>query len=439
MASYLGRPARTRRARIARLRRGVEGDAQKTRQAAPQKRFSLRRLVAKPSGPQKSCAGPAKNKAPFSLHNPITMQQRQEIEQAARAPRSGGRRLVAAVVLVAAAVLAEPLASVVHRVYRAITHDQYELYRSKAAQSSLQAANARMLSELIALRSKRTKQSAELEGALAQKIAELESLIEGVTALGLFRDRAYRSKSARAESRPQTAERQSELAAILNSPRLNGISPKDDSSEQDDGVGGAEELCDGHLADEGPHREAMAADNVSITEGCEVGRAEPHNTEDNVLVSRINRFISVLEFLPLGTPVQGSLTSGFGHRRSPFSHGTSFHYGVDISLRVGTQVRVTGAGTVVKVDRDGTYGLVVDVQHAPKLITRYAHLSKALVSEGQKVRRGMAIALSGNTGRSTGPHLHYEVRHNGHPRNPAPFVKLAGRLAEFVNLNGRII
>jgi murein DD-endopeptidase MepM/ murein hydrolase activator NlpD len=82
---------------------------------------------------------------------------------------------------------------------------------------------------------------------------------------------------------------------------------------------------------------------------------------------------------------------------------------------------------------------MVDVQHAPDLITRYAHLSNVMVREGQQIKRGVVIALSGNTGRSTGPHLHYEVRHNGQPRNPAPFVQLAGRLSEFVIRDGRII
>ncbi len=426
MASYLGTPARTRRARIARLRRRVEGGAKQVRKAAPP-RSTLRRVAAK-----KVAAVAKRNKAPFSLHNPITMQQRRDIEQIPRNPRVVSRRSVAMVVLIAGIVLAEPIISAVDRVYRSLVRDQYELYRAKAAQSSLQAANSRMLSELIALRSKRTKQSAELEGALTKKITELETLIEGVTALGLFRDRGQRSKSARIEKGLQTPERQSELAAILNSPRLRGISPQDDNSDEDDGVGGAEEPCEGYLDSEAMHSEVAVADNESGAEGCEESAEDLRDVSDNALVSRINRFISVLEFLPLGTPVQGALTSGFGHRRSPFSHSPSFHYGVDISLRVGSRVMATGAGTVIKVEHDRTYGVMVDVQHAPNLITRYAHLSATLVREGQRVRRGMVIALSGNTGRSTGPHLHYEVRHNGQPRNPAPFVQLAGRLAEYV-------
>jgi murein DD-endopeptidase MepM/ murein hydrolase activator NlpD len=98
----------------------------------------------------------------------------------------------------------------------------------------------------------------------------------------------------------------------------------------------------------------------------------------------------------------------------------------------------TGAGKVVKVARDRTYGNMVDIEHAPGLVTRYAHLSKVYVFTGQRVERGAVIALSGNTGRSTGPHLHYEVRHNEQALNPAPFVQLAGRLAEFVDGVGAV-
>jgi murein DD-endopeptidase MepM/ murein hydrolase activator NlpD len=373
------------------------------------------------------------------LFNPITMQQRQELDQAQKKPRAGSRWILAAVVLVGAVVLAQPLVSTGYRVYAAIVRDQYELYRAKVEQSTLQAANARMRSELIALRSKRTQQSEGREGALTQKISELESLIENVTALGIFRDHGKRSPSARVVKSQQTGAGRGELAAILESPQLAGTSSQDRTPERDGGVGGAEEPCDGHVGDEDAHNEGLVSESESSIEDCENSRQEPRSEVQQALVSRINRFISVLRFLPIGTPVQGSFTSGFGHRRSPFSHRTSFHYGIDISLKVGSQIRSTGAGRVVKVEHDGTYGIMVDVQHGSNLITRYAHLSKALVKEGQEVHRGMIIALSGNTGRSTGPHLHYEVRHNGQPRNPAPFVQLAGRLSEFVTTDGRII
>jgi murein DD-endopeptidase MepM/ murein hydrolase activator NlpD len=105
------------------------------------------------------------------------------------------------------------------------------------------------------------------------------------------------------------------------------------------------------------------------------------------------------------------------------------HEGLDISLGRGGDVLVTGDGEVFNVEYDGAYGWVVDVLHAPGITTRYAHLSKPLVKKGQMVGRGDRIALSGNTGRSTGPHLHYEVRVNGRPRDPQPYVLLPQKLS----------
>jgi murein DD-endopeptidase MepM/ murein hydrolase activator NlpD len=112
-------------------------------------------------------------------------------------------------------------------------------------------------------------------------------------------------------------------------------------------------------------------------------------------------------------------------------HRTSFHEGIDISLARGSSVLATADGRVVKVDFDGTYGWVIDIAHTPHLVTRYAHLSRPLVREGAVVERGDKIALSGSSGRSTGPHLHYEVRYKNAARDPKPFLALADKLQSF--------
>jgi murein DD-endopeptidase MepM/ murein hydrolase activator NlpD len=129
--------------------------------------------------------------------------------------------------------------------------------------------------------------------------------------------------------------------------------------------------------------------------------------------------------------VDGEISSGFGKRHSPFSHRASFHHGIDLSLRIGSKVMATGEGIVTRVAYNRTYGKLVDIEHIPGLVTRYAHLTEARVRAGQRVRRGQVIALSGSTGRSTGPHLHYEVIHKGRARNPLPFVQLAQKLESF--------
>ncbi len=125
---------------------------------------------------------------------------------------------------------------------------------------------------------------------------------------------------------------------------------------------------------------------------------------------------------PSEWPVRGWLTSRFGYRVSPFTGRKEFHRGLDIAARINTPVTAPADGTVSSIRRDRYSGRVVGINHGYGLDTVYAHLQKVLVSEGQKVKRGEVIALVGNTGRSTGPHLHYEVRVNGIPVNPLRFT-----------------
>jgi murein DD-endopeptidase MepM/ murein hydrolase activator NlpD len=122
-------------------------------------------------------------------------------------------------------------------------------------------------------------------------------------------------------------------------------------------------------------------------------------------------------------PWYGQITSPYGWRMSPFRPGVrEFHYGLDINASEGTPVQVTKSGIVTYIGYDSSYGNMVEVTHAGGWLTRYAHNSKVLVQLGQTVRRGDILALSGNTGASTGPHIHYEVHHNGMPIDPATLV-----------------
>ena len=121
-------------------------------------------------------------------------------------------------------------------------------------------------------------------------------------------------------------------------------------------------------------------------------------------------------------PVRGFVTSGFGRRRSPLGGGTTMHAGIDISNRVGTPIIAPARGAVTFAGRDGAYGISITLDHGSGIVTRYAHLNRALVQVGDFVQRGDVIGELGNTGRSTGPHLHYEVRLNGVPVNPMRFI-----------------
>lgn len=121
-------------------------------------------------------------------------------------------------------------------------------------------------------------------------------------------------------------------------------------------------------------------------------------------------------------PVKGFVTSGFGRRRAPIAGGTSMHKGLDISNRVGTPVRAPARGAVTFSGPDGAYGICITVDHGNGIVTRYAHLQKSLVRVGDYVQRGDVIGALGNTGRSTGPHLHYEVVLNGTPVDPMRYI-----------------
>ena len=121
-------------------------------------------------------------------------------------------------------------------------------------------------------------------------------------------------------------------------------------------------------------------------------------------------------------PVNGLLRSSFGGRSDPFSGEGAFHTGIDLSAPIGTPVHVTADGVVESAGWSGAYGKLVIVDHGNGVETYYAHLSAFLVVPGQEVRRGQFIALSGGTGRATGPHIHYEVRLGGTPVNPYKYL-----------------
>ncbi len=118
----------------------------------------------------------------------------------------------------------------------------------------------------------------------------------------------------------------------------------------------------------------------------------------------------------------GYASSGFGLRTHPVLGGTRAHKGIDLAAPTGTPIYATADGTVGKAEWFSSYGLFVALQHGGELETRYAHMSRIAVAPGQRVRKGEVIGYVGSTGRSTGPHLHYEVRVAGQAVNPVPYM-----------------
>jgi murein DD-endopeptidase MepM/ murein hydrolase activator NlpD len=128
--------------------------------------------------------------------------------------------------------------------------------------------------------------------------------------------------------------------------------------------------------------------------------------------------------IPSSVPVSGTdFTSGYGVRSDPFQRRAAMHAGVDLAGPIGTPIHATADGIVNRSEWVTGYGNLVEINHGRGIQTRYGHLSRSMVVPGQRVKRGDVIALMGSTGRSTGSHLHYEVRLDGRAVNPVPFMQ----------------
>jgi murein DD-endopeptidase MepM/ murein hydrolase activator NlpD len=130
----------------------------------------------------------------------------------------------------------------------------------------------------------------------------------------------------------------------------------------------------------------------------------------------------LLASTPSIRPAKGWMSSGFGYRISPFTGQKEFHRGIDLATRMGAPIVTPANGMVLSIIWDHGYGKILTIKHGYGVITKYAHLKKALVRKGQYVKRGETIALVGNSGRSTGPHLHYEVHLNKVAVNPLRYI-----------------
>lgn len=193
--------------------------------------------------------------------------------------------------------------------------------------------------------------------------------------------------------------------------------------------------------------ETAVDDEVSEADEARVASAEPqggpydpvsdepllaHHSELYNDLTRMNLLYEVIDTLPLSVPMNTDykITSGFGMRIDPFRKRLARHTGIDFSGPTGAKVYSTSDGVVKEAGRRGAYGISIEIDHPLGLSTLYGHLSRVLVKEGQYVRKGDVIGIQGSTGRSTGAHLHYEVRYNGAKLNPAPFLKAGEKAGE---------
>lgn len=251
--------------------------------------------------------------------------------------------------------------------------------------------------------------------AVGAELAENRELI--LERIGFLEDRVERLKMENESFvdaiRHRTRQKIEEFEDIINmtglSPQTLGIKQSALESEEEERQSAASGV-DGEPRG-GPYVPESAAETVE---------------REKELLDSIDQMMAlhgVVGKLPLAKPLHGKYTSGFGRRMDPFSHRLAMHTGLDIAGPAGSRVRATNAGVVAFAGRKGAYGVMVDIDHGLGISTRYGHLSKILVKSGQRVKTGDVIAVQGSTGRSTGNHLHYEVRYNDNPINPRNFLQ----------------
>lgn len=268
--------------------------------------------------------------------------------------------------------------------------------------------------------------SSELESlrfTAASQEAQLESFSERVTALDGQLDQL---KAYETDLMEMTAEfnkqlglaPETTLAELL--PRLNDTISW--AVEKPGGKGGSEQMASALGA-------AVAGANRDVIKGMhrDIDRLmmEADDTQQYIvsLKEGLAGASSILAATPTRLPLEGRVSDDFGRRRNPFGgSSTEMHRGMDIPAPMGTTVLAPADGTVLSVTRAGGYGLLLTIDHGYGLVTRYGHLSQALVEPGTDVSRGQPIARTGNSGRSTGPHLHYEAVLGGVAIDPLRLV-----------------
>lgn len=210
---------------------------------------------------------------------------------------------------------------------------------------------------------------------------------------------------------------------------LSGLSPIDPEMRQM-GVGGPQFTAKDHLAEANP-AVAQKVDRVARSAEELLREAEFQRYSFLEIVESLEKQREEWASVPAIAPVPtGNVSSGFGRRLDPFTEKHSFHRGMDLSAERGSSIVATADGRVVFAGRDGDYGLTVNIDHGNGLETRYAHVLDLRVRSGQRVRRGQEIARVGSSGRSTAPHVHYEVRQNGRAVNPQSYVLPADEVVD---------
>jgi murein DD-endopeptidase MepM/ murein hydrolase activator NlpD len=203
--------------------------------------------------------------------------------------------------------------------------------------------------------------------------------------------------------------------------RVVSLGPRD-KAQQVLGIGGPDELGLQNLASLGEKKQEEALKEMHQELSQLKGAASRQEASLQLLIEYFEDKRSLYASTPSVWPVRGWVTSPFGNRTSPFSGILKFHEGIDIAAQTGTPIMAPADGLVIKAGFSTGYGNMVEISHGYGIKTIFAHNSRLNVKPGQRVKRGEVIAYLGDTGSSTGPHLHYEVRVNGLPVNPMRYM-----------------
>lgn len=241
------------------------------------------------------------------------------------------------------------------------------------------------------------------------------------------RDAEHRGKLAQLQQELAAAEQQLKQLQALKDSFMQMALPKGQSAPP------PPVETKGRLGMGGPRRSAVFGESyqpgespaAAIGEHMDAAQQKFRQLNDSLtkLQGEWQKQLTWLEYMPTGMPVDGKLqfASRFGFRLDPFTRLPARHEGIDFNAPPGTPILATGSGVVARVLHDSQYGKMVDIDHGNGYVTRYAHAEATFVKVGQVVKRGERIAAIGSTGRSTGPHLHYEIHRNG-PLNPERFL-----------------
>lgn len=293
---------------------------------------------------------------------------------------------------------------------------QNQLAKVNADAGNMQRKHARLSSELAEIGSR--LQDLTKKNGVDKELLDLNQAIIERDFAQAERDELLAQNKLLGERLLQIQSAQKQIFDQVSDLASDGIS-KIERTLRKTGVD-VEELLSKH--------EALSSGGPFIpAEFPDLGRDDLNRTirDLSTQIARWDRLAAMMDVLPLGYPVTNPrITSGYGNRRDPFTGALALHSGIDFRGQKGEFAYSTAPGVVKYAKMRGNYGIVVDVDHGMGFVTRFAHLDKALVKVGDEVQVGTRVGLIGNTGRSTGRHLHYEIRYKNQPRNPKEMIRV---------------